>query len=181
MSIKYFKNFPLVQYGDLNLRNIMLKASVARELITSYDFFYPYTIQSGDTLTSIAFNYYGSVDHVWLILIANDITDPYYDWPLEDSVFDEYIIKKYGSMEAAMNINNAKYYRNPNRTYLMTSTTYDHSSTSERTGWTPLANYDYEFEINQAKRNIKLIDRSIAVNLSFELEKLLRKVNRETV
>lgn len=178
MAVNYFKNFPLVQYNDTTLRNLMLKAKVAKSLIQSYDTFYPYTIKTGETPTSIAYDYYGSVNFVWLIFLANDIIDPYYDWPLEDDAFNEFIVKKYGSIVNALNINNATYYRNPNLSYWMTKTTYDNISANERTGWAPVSNYDYEFIKNQEKRNIKLIDRSISADLAFELEKTLKKINR---
>lgn len=178
MAVNYFKNFPLVQYGDHALRNIILKAKFAKELVQSYDAFYPYTIKAGESPTSLAFDYYGSVEYVWLIFVVNDIIDPYYDWPLEQDIFDEYIIKKYGSLANAMNIANGIYYRNPNYSHWMTKTTYENISSTERTGWTAVANYDYEMYKNEEKRQIKLLDRSIAADISFELEKKLKRVNK---
>ena len=178
MAISYFKNFPLVQYNNLNLRNIILKAKLAKTIVQSYDNYYPYTIKPGESPTSLAYDYYGAVDYVWIIFVANDMVDPYYDWPMEDSVFNEFIIKKYGSISAALNINNAKYYRSPNFSYWMTKTTYDNISASERTSWAPVSNYDYESFINEDKRRIRLLDRSLAADISFELERLLKKVNR---
>lgn len=110
--------------------------------------------------------------------MVNDIIDPYYDWPLDQSVFDEFIVKKYGSLSNAYNMANSLYYNNSNYSYLMTSTTYNNVTEGERTGWAPISNYDYEFGLNEAKRQIKLLDRSIAVDVSFELEKTLKRVNK---
>jgi hypothetical protein len=110
-------------------------------------------------------------------MVSNDLIDPYYDWPLTQSEFDQYIVKKYGSMEVAMNINNANYYRNPNFSYWMTKTTYDNSNASQRTGWQAVDNYTYEIIINEEKRRIRLLDRSFALDVSIELEKLFKKVN----
>lgn len=178
MADKYFKNFPVVQYGNHDLRNIILKARLAKDLLDKFDNFYPYTIKEGETITEVAYNYYGSIDYVWLVMISNNLIDPYYDWPLTQSVFDQYIVMKYGSVEAALNINNANYYRNPNYSYWMTKTTYDNSNASQRTGWQPVDNYSYELFLNEEKRRIRLLDRTFALDVSIELEKLFKKVNK---
>lgn len=178
MAVNYFKNFPVVQYNEHALRNIILKAKISKNLIQSYDAYYPYTIKAGETPTSLAYDYYGSVEYVWLIFLVNDIVDPYYDWPMDDSIFNEYIIKKYGSIATAMNISLSTYYRNSNYSYYMTKTTYDNISAGERTGWQPISNYNYEIIENEQKRKIKLLDRSVVVDVSFELERVLKKVNK---
>lgn len=177
MADKYFKNFPLVQYGQNEVRNIILKARLAKDLLEKFDNFYPYTVKEGERITEVAYNYYGSIDYVWLVMVSNDLIDPYYDWPLTQSEFDGYIVKKYGSMETAMNINNANYYRNPNYSYWMTKTTYDNSNASQRSGWQAVDNYTYETIINEEKRRIRLLDRAFALDVSIEIEKLFKKVN----
>ena len=40
MAEKYFKNFPLVQYGEYSVRNIILKAKLAKQVIDQFDNFY---------------------------------------------------------------------------------------------------------------------------------------------
>lgn len=178
MAINYFKNFPIVQYGEHAVRNIILKGSISKELIQSYDAFYPYTIKTGETPTSLAYDYYGSVEYVWLIFLVNEIVDPYYDWPMDDDIFNQYITNKYGSVLTAMNLAEGAYYRNPDYSYWMTKTTYENISEEERTGWTVTSNYDYEVYKNEEKRKIKLLDRSIAADVSLQLEKILKKVNK---
>lgn len=177
MAAKYFKNFPLVQYGQHSVRNIILKAQLAKNLLDGFDNFYPYTIKEGERITEVSYDYYGSIDYVWLIMVANGMVDPYYDWPLMQYEFDQYIIKKYGSIEAASNIANAEYYTNPNLSYYMTKTTYNNISASERTGWQAIDNYTYEVIKNEEKRKIRLLDRTLAIDVSIELEKLFKKVN----
>lgn len=177
MADKYFKNFPIVHYGNHDLRNIILKAKLARNLLDRFDNFYPYTIKEGERITELSYNYYGSIDYVWLIMTCNDLVDPYYDWPLTQSEFEQYIIKKYGSAETALNINNANFYRNPNYSYWMTKTTYDNSNASQRTGWQAVDNYSYEIIKNEEKRKIRLLDRAFALDVSIELEKVFKKVN----
>lgn len=101
MASQYFKNFPIVNYNGVSLRNIMLKSSFASDLFLSSQGFYDYFIEDGDRPTTVAYNYYGSVDYAWLVILANQIIDPYFEWPLSTTEFDDYIIDKYGSIDAA--------------------------------------------------------------------------------
>ena len=177
MADKYFKNFPIVQYGETKVRNIILKARFAKNLLDISDSYYPFTIKEGQSITELAFDYYGSIDYVWLIIAANDMVDPYYDWPLDQVQFDNYIIKKYGSIEQAQNINNSSFYTNSNYSYYMTSTTFNNITASERAGWQPVDNYNYELIVNEQKRKIRLLGRERALGVSTELERLLKQVN----
>lgn len=177
MAEKYFKNFPIITYGDNQIRNIILKAKFARELLNAYDNFYPYTVKLNESITQVSYDYYGSIDYVWLIMASNEMIDPYYDWPLGDEQFEGFIISKYGSTEAAQNISNAQWYRNSNFSYWMTKTTYNNISASERTGWNAIDNYTYELVLNEEKRRIRMLDRTLALDAANELEKLFKKAN----
>ena len=180
MSNRYFKNFPLVQYGNHNVRNIMLKATLGKSLFQNFDNFYPYTVKEGERITEVAYNYYGSIDYVWIIVMSNDIVDPVYDWPLSNEDFENFVAEKYGSVPTAMNIANANYYRNPKYSYYMTKTTYDNISVTEKTGWSAVDNYTYEVIKNQEKRKINILDNSLAIDVGLEMEKIFRKINKPT-
>lgn len=179
MAAKYFKNFPVVQYGQHQLRNILLKARLAKDIIEAYDNYYPYTIPDTERISHVAYDYYGSIDYVWLVMASNNMTDPYYDWPLSVSDFDNYLAKKYGSLEYAYNISNANFYKNEDYTYLMTKTTYDNLAEIHKIGWTPYSIYDQEFEANEAKRQIKLVDKSLTSNIQYELEEKLSQFSSQ--
>ncbi len=38
---------------------------------------------------------YGSVDYIWLVYMANNIIDPYYEWPMNAQTFNDYMVDKY--------------------------------------------------------------------------------------
>jgi len=83
MSRQYFKNFPIVNYNGISLRNIMLKSSFIREILLSSSL-YDYTVPEGERITTVAYDYYGSVDYAWLIMISNQLIDPYFQWPMTE-------------------------------------------------------------------------------------------------
>lgn len=60
-----------------------------------------YEVQDGDTPEILAEKIYGDTGAGWMIMYANNIHDPFFDWPLETDAFNKYIIGKYGSIAAA--------------------------------------------------------------------------------
>ena len=83
-------NYNGYQVRDLTRRNKFLPVSMANPYL-----FLPYTITDEDRPEDIAYYYYGSTDYTWLVLLANNIIDPYHDWPLKEDDFYQYLIKKY--------------------------------------------------------------------------------------
>lgn len=91
----YFDKMPIINYNgyqvrDLTRRNRFLPVSISNPYL-----FLPYTITDEDRPEDIAYYYYGSTDYTWLVLLANNIIDPYHDWPLKDDDFNKYLINKY--------------------------------------------------------------------------------------
>lgn len=170
----YFGNFKPVMYQGLKLRNIMHSAQLAKGIIDKATVSYPYTLQDGDTPNIIAYDYYGSVEYVWLVLLANNILDPYTDWYKSQEQFDSYIIKKYGSCaEAQALIHHYTIVNDPDQVDV-TPETYLYMGDGEGIGLTPVYAYEWETSINEPKRTINLIDKSVAAKIAFELEKVLR-------
>ena len=91
----YFEQMPIINYNgyqvrDLTRRNKFLPVSMANPYL-----FLPYTVSDEDRPEDIAYYYYGSTDYTWLVLLANNIIDPYHDWPLKEEDFNKYLIQKY--------------------------------------------------------------------------------------
>lgn len=173
MATQYFKNFPLVFYNNVKLRNIMLKTNIIREIFLKDTNFYTYEVTDGQKPTTVAFDYYGSVDYTWLVLMSNQIIDPYFDWILSNEEFDSYIIKKYGSIPAAQST--IVEYKDVLGNYVSLDTYnyYTLISSAMVSNMTPVYAIDKEFELNEQKRNIQLIDRVYATKIASELEQSL--------
>jgi hypothetical protein len=108
--MKYFSKLPTVTYNGKAARNILSRARLSDETKNNSYTFYPYTVQDEDRVDILSHMYYDNSDYMWMIWMANDVIDPYYDMPLSTNDFDSYIIKKYGSvLEAQQRI---QYWRN---------------------------------------------------------------------
>lgn len=102
MSERFFIKFPTTTYAnqictDLSFR---IKPDLQRQLIDKNSVF-KYTIKTGARPDIIAHNYYDDSYMDWLIYLNNGITDPYYDWFLNQDEFESFIVSKYGSAEYA--------------------------------------------------------------------------------
>jgi len=95
---RYFTNFPKINYQGKQVRNITNRSKVRDDLLSDPFIFLPYTVADGEQPETVAQLYYGSVDDTWLVLLANNMADPYYDWPMSDEEFDQYFIDKYSEL-----------------------------------------------------------------------------------
>ena len=97
---KYFETFPNRLYdikGDGNLTivtDIFRRMKVREGLKDNMALMSTYDVQNGDTPESISFKHFGTTDYFWIICYMNDITDRYYDWPLSDSAFEQFVKDK---------------------------------------------------------------------------------------
>jgi hypothetical protein len=171
MPAKFFENFPVVSYGGVSLRNLMLKTDIIKSVLDTVQVFHPFVIRDGERADTVAYDYYGNSELYWLVYMANDIVDPYYDWPLTQAEFKDFIVKKYGSAEAAQGT--LLYWSNPDFDYYMTDETRNLLDVEFLSGWnTPVYAYDYEDGLNEAKRNIRLIDSSYAPQVVAEIGRI---------
>jgi hypothetical protein len=171
---QYFANLPLLDYKGVKLRDLMSHAALTRQVLQQGIMFYPYTLQDGDTSTSIAYDYYGSVEYDWLVLFSNQIVDPVFQWYMSQDDFDNYIEANYGSLTAAMST--VHHYESAPGGLQYTPTSYQYNPTGLDENGIPLYPvdcYTWETQQNEARRSIKLINKQYASAIALELEKKL--------
>lgn len=101
--MNYFDKLPSIVYDGHTVKNLLARAKLADSTKANRMAFYPYTMDSSiDRVDVLSNNYYDSPGYAWLIWMANDVVDPYYDLPLSEDDFFGFIMKKYGSLETAM-------------------------------------------------------------------------------
>jgi hypothetical protein len=204
----YFTDFPIALYDLTNSSNKSLKLVsnlfVRTRFLPSIEnestVFYKYQISDGDTPEILASKYYGNSNRHWIILLANNITDPTYDWPLTYTNFSSYVENKYGSIATAKTTYH-HYEKVVTKTDSVTGTitvnkyeldynTYANlaSSSTETinlkdgntvqivTTKNAVSYYDYEEEQNEAKREIKIINAAYALQIEQELFSILTNV-----
>lgn len=195
MSIRYFENFPRINYFNVVAPNITLRAAFLEKLKLESLVYFPYTIEDGETADAIASWYYDKPEYDWLIYLANNIIDPHTQWPKSTQQFEAYIAKKYGSVVAARS-EILFYRRNPDVSYVSVDgsnfsptansnmnivlsntdlriTVDSFADVEDPLNYSAVYAYDHELELNEQKRNINLIDNKLKALVATELGNLL--------
>ena len=100
--MSYFSQFPLMAYdvaGNKNyklLPNILKRVKLRAGLRSGAFLFDTYDVKDGENPEDIAFKWFGDAQLHWVILMTNNITDRYYQWPLTQPQFQEHLADKYG-------------------------------------------------------------------------------------
>ena len=186
MAIDFFKELSKIVYVSdrddaYNVKvatNILKRIQVTLEGKFHRSFYYPYDIKEGETPEIIAYKYYGSPKYHWLILLANDMVDPHWDWPMDRNQFEQYVAEKYGSLPSA--VSTIAYHEtleqraavdaygytegdilldggiqcNSNFTYSSAGETFESIDCVKA-----VYQYQYEEDLNEKKRTIRVIDK----------------------
>jgi hypothetical protein len=172
----YFTYFSKIQYRIPNSKkyisatNITKRFAISNFLKNSAVTFDEYYIQDGERPETIAYDYYGDVSMDWLVLLTNEIHDPYFQWALSYEQFNAYLRDKYGSVEYTMKTNHhyeqiiqqRREYSDDGiqrivseKTLIVDYSTYTSLAAFERKAITI---YDYENDLNETRRHIYLLD-----------------------
>jgi len=95
MAKRYFEKFPIVNYDGINVRDITRRNTILKSVKDNPLAYLPYTVAEGERPEDIADFYYGDPQYVWLVYLANNIVDPYHQWPKSTENFNNYLIDKY--------------------------------------------------------------------------------------
>lgn len=185
----YFKFFPKVVYNGKSVVDITRRVKVLEDLDRDPYAFLPYTIKEDDRPEDIAYYYYGNVNKVWIVYLANNIIDPYTQWPMSNDNFDKTIVKKYKDRANALGYttdiqiinwtqnanltNNIVYYVSNDGEVMVTPDTYQLDATLIASEWTPVRIYEHEMAENESRRTIYLISNAYAEQLERDLESIM--------
>jgi len=100
----YFDKFPKVYYNNKIVTDILTRVKINDNYLNSSLLYYDYDTQDKDTPENIADKYYGDSEKHWIILITNNILDPFFEFPLSYDQFNEYVEDKYYEQGLANNM-----------------------------------------------------------------------------
>jgi hypothetical protein len=97
----FFNKFPTLTYANTTAVNLLARVNMDKISLQNKSVFYEYAVPDGTRPDNLSYNYYDNSDYVWLINLANQIIDPYYDFPLSYDDLNSLIIQQYGSISTA--------------------------------------------------------------------------------
>ena len=174
----YFSLFPTIFYdavgnSDPKVVTHLLKRvavhSKARSVTALYD---TYDVRNGETPEMIAHKYYDDAEYHWVILLVNNITDRYHQWPMNTRQFLSHLAERYDNMDATHHyeINQTSGNTDVKINIGISNIDVNGDTISDAT---LITNREYEEEKQDALRKIRLLDPEYLEQFVEEFESLV--------
>jgi len=179
--MSYFSRFPLMAYdvkgkSDYKLvKNILKRVKLRASVKNGLMLFDKYDVVAGENPEDIAFKYYGDANFHWVILMTNNITDRFYQWPLTQPQFDNFLTDKYGAGNEDV-IHHYETTKDSGRTTSNGPSDYSHrlEVNSDHPNPILVSNREYEERIQDKNRQIELLDKRFLGVFIEEFDKLIK-------
>ena len=171
----YFDSFPVIFYdssGDLifkDVTNLLRRVGLRTKVRTNSLLYDTYNVKEGETPEIIAHKLYGDTQLHWIILLINDITDRYHQWPMSGGQFLDYLNDKYSNPDA---IHHYETTQTSGDTKVKIEV-FNEVDDDAYTGLTPITNREYEEQEQDKRRKIRLLDPSFVEQFIDEYQKLI--------
>ena len=130
-----------------------------------------YDVKEGETPEMIAHKLYGDPELHWIILLLNDITDRYHQWPMSGMQFLDYLNDKYTNPDG---IHHYESTQTSGDTKVKIEV-FNEVDDDAYTGLTPITNREYEEQEQDKRRQIRLVDPSFVEQFVDEFKKLMNE------
>jgi hypothetical protein len=138
--------------------------------------FTEYDVRDGEKPEDVAVKWFGDPEYHWVILMTNNITDRYYQWPLTQPQFQNFIEDKYG-IASIDSIHHYEITQTSGRTTSNGPNDYSYlvECNSDEDGASPVTNREYEQRLQDKFRSIRLLDQRYLPTFVSEFEALIKE------
>ena len=163
-ATNYFKFFNKTYYNGVPITDLSNRFKVIKnQNLLKSKVFLSYIVSDGEMPEHISEKYYGSTTFFWIVMMINNISNIYEDWHKPIDVFNKYIISKYNSLESAQT--EIHHFED------------DYGNIISQNDWDGDVNkkytfYDYEYDINEEKKEIYLIDKQYLPQITREFKNI---------
>jgi len=187
----YFSYFPNVYVGEgitadegfkyRLVKNIFRRLKVRDDLQKYTSFFEAYSIRDGESPSDLAYRLYRDAHLDWAILLVNNITDFYEQWPKEQQDLEDYVNRIYEDPDSVHHYETNEILFN-DIVYIKEGETVTEDFVAVMPDGTtktldesryPVSNYEHEYYLNEQKRLISLPNAYIIDMMQSEMTQLL--------
>ena len=171
----YFEHFPTIPYdsegnGEFkSVKNLLRRVGLASKVKANAMFFDTYDVKNGETPESIAFKLYGDSELHWIIMLMNDITDRYHDWPMSEAQFLQFVNDKYSNPDGTHHYEISQSSGDTSKKINIGTDNTDYPTA------TLITNFEHEQEEQDKKRKIRLLDPSYTDQFIEEFKLLMNE------
>ena len=189
-DINYVSRLPDAKISDyIKVKNLFKKGALREDIFQNVSFFTKYKVTGDKRPDNVAFDFYQDSKLDWLVLTCNNIINVFTEWPLQQSDFDRAMVEKYDTYDNLFN--GVHHYvttevKDSNgivfvKAGLKTDATFSFKYADTNSGTLvdlanisiPVTNYEYEVEIEDAKRNIFLLKPQYLNVVRDDLEEMM--------
>ena len=173
----YFESFPTIFYdanGDgtfKDVKNLLRRVGLRTLVKSNVLLFDTYEVKEGETPEMIAHKLYGDSNLHWIILMINEVTDRYHQWPMTVPQFLDFINDKYDNPDG---IHHYETTQTAGDTKVKIEV-FNEVDDDAYTGLTPITNREYEEDRQDKLRSIRLIDPKFIGQFVAEFQTLMKE------
>ena len=159
----YFSLFPTIFYDAVGnsdpkiVTHLLKRVALHSKASESVALFDTYDVRNGETPEMIAHKYYDDAEYHWVILLVNNITDRYHQWPMNTRQFLAHLDERYDNVDAVHHyeINQVSGDTSVKINIGITNIDIDGNTIADAT---LITNREYEEEKQDVLRKIRLLD-----------------------
>jgi len=171
-NISYISRLPDVSSNEeyITVKNLFKRAKLRTDVVNIITAFNYYQVEDNQRPEVVASKLYNDPELDWVILITNNITNVREQWPLSNNDLYNYMLDKYGTEVALSSIHHYEtievkdeYDRlvvpsglQVDSNFTVTYTKFD-NTLSTISPVKQVTNYEYETDINEEKRKIRVL------------------------
>ena len=171
----YFANFPIIPYDSVGnnefklVTNLLKRVAIRSKVKSNVLFFDTYDVKEGETPEMIADKMYNDPELHWVVLMMNNVTDRYHQWPKNSNQFIAYINDKYSNIDATHHYEISQSSGDTTVKIDIGTDNTDYPTASIVT------NFEYEESLQDKLRSIRLLDPAYLEDFVEEFEKLMQE------
>tara|TARA_B100000902_G_scaffold117977_1_gene118591 strand:- start:1529 stop:2071 length:543 start_codon:yes stop_codon:yes gene_type:complete len=159
----FFSQFPRINYNlsgvngnTNNVTDIFRRVKIRSKIADNVTLLDKYDVSEGEKPEDVAYKVYGDADYFWVVTLVNNIVNRYYDWPLPEFVFQQYLKDKYSNPDA---IHHYEVTQQSGKQAGEGPADYSHKLevNSDYPGAQSVSNREYENRLQDEKRQINIL------------------------
>ena len=176
----YFDSFPIIQYGSTDgtiktATNLLRRVAIRSKVKTNASLFDTYDVKSGETPEIIADKFYDDPQLHWVIMLVNNVTDRYHDWPMNEQQFSTFVNEKYSNPDGIHHYEITQESGDTKQKIEVYDPDLISSDTDAYTSATAITNREYEESEQDRKRKIRLLDPEVVDTFVDEFKLLMKE------
>ena len=176
----YFSSFPVIPYGSTdgtvkNVTNLLRRVAIRTKVKSNAALYDTYNVKNGETPEIIADKLYEDPELHWVVLLINNVTDRYHDWPMSEQQFSTYVNEKYSNPDGIHHYEISQESGDTTQKIEVYDPDLISSDTDAYTSATAITNREYEESEQDKKRKIRLLDPEFIDQFVDEFKNLMKE------